>query len=129
MRWIADTHALVWHLTDPRRLGKAARRAFAVVDRDEGSCGVPAVVLIEAALLSERGRLRIGPAQILDELAGHPGYAILPLDVQQALEFGAFPGIRDPWDRMILAAARSAGAKLLSIDDALDGFDVVRVWD
>ena len=96
-RWIADTHALLWHLTDPRKLGKAARRAFAAIDRNAGSCGVPAVVLIEVALLNERGRLRIGPAQILDELAGHPGYAILPLDAQQALEFGAFPGIRDPF--------------------------------
>ena len=33
----------------------------------------------EAWLLHERGRLRIGPAQILEAIAGRPGYGVLPL--------------------------------------------------
>ncbi len=70
---VADTHALVWHLVAPRKLGKGARRAFAATDSGRWMCHVPAAVLIEAWLLHERGRLRIGPAQILEAIAGRPG--------------------------------------------------------
>jgi len=126
---VADTHALVWHLTEPRRLGKSARRAFAAADAGRWTCYVPALALIEIWLLHERGRLRVGPAQVLETLAGHPGYAILPLDLEQGVEFGALAAIRDPMDRMIVAAARVTGARLVSSDTTLSGQGVDRVWE
>jgi PIN domain nuclease of toxin-antitoxin system len=126
---VADTHAIIWHLTDPRRLGRAARRLFASADAGRVVCYLPMVSLVELWLLHERGRLRIGPAQVVEALSGHPGYSILALDLPQAMEFGALPAVPDPFDRLILAAARSMGAKLLSRDEALDGRGVVRVWD
>jgi len=127
--FVADTHALVWHLTAPRRLGKGARRGFGSADKGRSLCHIPAISIIEVWLLYERGRLRVGPSQFLETVAGHPGYAILPLDIEQALEFGSLPGIRDPMDRMIVAAARATDSRLISGDDALDGFGVERVWD
>ena len=128
-RFVADTHALLWHLTDPPRLGKAARRGFASVDRGPAVCGVPAICIVEITLLHERGRLRIGPAQILEKLAGHPGYSILALDLEQAVEFGSLPGIRDPMDRLIAAAAQATGARLISADEIFDGLGIERIWD
>jgi len=129
LEYLADTHALVWHLTEPRRLGKAARRCLASVDRGRSLCHIPAITLVEIWLLYERGRLRVGPAQILEAIAGHSGYAVLALDIEQAIEFGSITGIRDPMDRMILSAARATGSRLISRDDHLDGFGVERVWD
>ncbi len=125
---VADTHALVWHLVAPRRLGKSARRAFAAADSGRWLCHVPAVSLVEAWLLNERGRLRIGPAQILEAIAGRPGYGVLPLDVEQAIEFGALATIRDPMDRLIVAAARVTGSRLVTVDDSLQGHGVEVVW-
>lgn len=126
---VADTHALVWHLLDPRRLGKAARRALDAVDEGRWACHVPAVALVEIWLLHERGRLRVGPAQILETLAGHPSYSVLPFDVEQAIEFGALPGVRDPMDRMIVAAARVTGSRLVTADAALAAHGVETLWD
>lgn len=126
---VADTHALVWHLVEPRRLGKSARRAFAASDAGRSTCHVLVVALVEAWLLHERGRLRIGPAQILQAITGHPGYTVLPLDVEQAIEFGALPTIRDPLDRLIVAAARVTGSRLVSADEALEGHGPELVWD
>ena len=125
---VADTHALVWHLVAPRKLGKGTRRAFAATDSGRWMCHVPAAVLIEAWLLHERGRLRIGPAQILEAIAGRPGYGVLPLDIEQAIEFGAVPTIRDPMDRLILAAARVTGSRLVTVDDSLGGYGVDVIW-
>ena len=54
---------------------------------------------------------------------------MLALDAEQALEFGALVGIKDPMDRMVLAAARVSGAKLVSSDAVFDGRGVERLWD
>jgi PIN domain nuclease of toxin-antitoxin system len=126
---VADTHAIVWHLTDPARLARGARRAFAAIDAGRWLCHVPVIALVEIWLLHERSRLRIGPAQFLDAIAGHPGYAILSLDVAQAVEFGALPRVRDPLDRLILAAARATRSRLVSADEALGGHGADRLWD
>ncbi|MGH7322850.1 MAG: type II toxin-antitoxin system VapC family toxin [Candidatus Rokuibacteriota bacterium] len=126
---VADTHALVWHLTDPDRLGKAARRALATVDTGRGLCHVPVIVLVEICFLYERGRLRMGPSRVLDALGGHPGYAVLALDVEQVIEFGALTSVRDPVDRLILSAARVTGSRLVSADASLGGHGVERVWN
>lgn len=127
--FVADTHGLVWHLTDPRRLGRGARRAFGAADAGRWRCHVPAIVLVEVALLAERGRLRVGLAQVLEALAGHPGYAVLPLDIEQALAFSSLVSIRDPMDRLVTAAARATGSRLVSSDRALSGYGVERIWD
>jgi PIN domain nuclease of toxin-antitoxin system len=128
-RLVADTHAIVWHLTAPRRLGAGARRAFNAADRGRALCCVPAIALVEVALLRERHRLGVSPGDVLRALAGRSGYAVLALDGDQALEFAGLVGLKDPMDRLVVAAARATGSRLVSIDDALDGFGVERVWD
>ena len=126
---VTDTHAIVWHLTDPSRLARGARRAFAAIDAGRWLCHVPVIALVEVWLLHERGRLRVGAAQLLEALAAHPGYAVLSLDAAQVIEFGALPRVRDPLDRLILAAARATRARLISADEALEGHGVERLWD
>jgi PIN domain nuclease of toxin-antitoxin system len=65
----------------------------------------------------------------VEALTGHPGFSLLALDLPQVMEFGMVPAVKDPFDRLIVAAARSLGAKLLSRDEALDSRGVERVWD
>lgn len=40
---VVDTHTLVWHLTDPARLGRGARRALEAADAGRWIRYVPAV--------------------------------------------------------------------------------------
>jgi len=128
-RLIADTHTVVWHLTAPRKLGAAARRALTAADEGRWLCCVPAIALVEIALLKERGRIRVGVDEVLRALASHSGYAILALDAEQAVEFTGLVGVKDPMDRLVLAAARATRSRLVSSDDVLDGFGVERIWD
>lgn len=129
VRLVADTHAIVWHLTAPRKIGASARRALAAADEGRWLCCVPAIALVEVALLQERGRISIGVDDVLGAIAGHPGYAVLALDGPQATEFAGLVGVKDPMDRLVLAAARATESRLLSSDDVMDGFGVDRVWD
>jgi PIN domain nuclease of toxin-antitoxin system len=66
---------------------------------------------------------------VLDVIAGHPGYALLPLDTEQVVEFGAWPSVRDPVDRVIVAAACVTRSKLISADTAFEGLPIVVIWD
>ncbi len=45
MEFIADAHALLWHLYRPRRLGNAAQEIFADADTGNKIIRVPAVVI------------------------------------------------------------------------------------
>jgi PIN domain nuclease of toxin-antitoxin system len=127
--FVADTHAIVWHLTSPRRLGRAARRAFTDADASRARCLVPVIALIEIALLRERKRIGIEVREVLLALRDHPGYAVLALDVEQTGEFAALVGVSDPMDRLVLAAALATRTRLVSVDGALDGYGVARIWD
>jgi PIN domain nuclease of toxin-antitoxin system len=129
IRLIADTHALVWYLRAKHRLGRAARRALARAETGRALVLVPAIVLAEIGLLYERERIDIATADVVRALLGQPGFAVLALDAEQAVEFSSLRGVRDPIDRLILAAARVAEARLVSADEAQDGFGVERVWD
>lgn len=125
---VADTQAILWQLSEPHRLGRAARRAFAAAEAGKGVCHVPATVLIEIALLHERGRVGLGAKQVAEMLGSHSAYAVLPIDIQQCLEFAALIGIKDPMDRLIAAAARVTKGRLLSSDGVFDDY-LDRVWE
>lgn len=126
--FVADTHAILWQLTQPQRLGKAARRAFAAAESGKVMCLVPAIVLIEVALLHQRGRIGASASHIAELLASQPAYPVLPIEIQQCLEFAALVGIHDPMDRLIAAAARVSQARVLSSDEVFDSH-VERIWD
>jgi PIN domain nuclease of toxin-antitoxin system len=127
--FVADTHAFVWFLTAPNRLGKGARRLLAAADEGRSLCLVPAIALVEIALLKQRGRVAMGVDVVLRAIEGHPGCAVLALDAAQAIEFSALVGVKDPMDRLVLAAAGATRCRLVSADEALDGHGVDRVWD
>ena len=126
---VADTNALVRRFVQPAKLGRRARQRFDAIDAGSERCLVPAIVLVEWWMLYERGRLSASPARLLEGLSGHPAYDVLPLDVAQAMEFGALTAVRDPVDRLVAAAARSLDADLLSSDGAFDERGLRRVWD
>lgn len=127
---VADTHAVVWHLTAPDRLGKKARRHLGQADAGRALVHVPAIVLIEISLLHERGRLRFGADRVVELLARQPGWQVLALDIEQSLTFATLAGVKDPMDRLIAAAARALGSPLISADEAFDAVEGLdRVWD
>ena len=127
--YVFDTHALLAYVRT-RRLGRAAARAFREVDAGRAAAWLPAVVPVEVALLRERGRTPVGLPQIEATLARNPMLQLLPLDLGQAREFALLPALHDPFDRMIVAAARSIGLPLITADQAITESGLVEVvWD
>ena len=125
-----DTHALVWYLSRPKRLGRSARSLLREADTGRVSVLVPAIVAIELSLLREAGRDIVGVPQLEALLAAQPAFRLLPLDLPQAREFALLQSVRDPFDRLILAAARMAGAPLITADATIHSSALVEaIWD
>jgi PIN domain nuclease of toxin-antitoxin system len=95
---------------------RISRLAAEAADAGRWLCCIPVIALVEIALLRERGRVAVTPQEVMQALGGRPGYAVLATDAEQALQFAGLVGVKDPIDRLVLAAARAASARLVSID-------------
>jgi PIN domain nuclease of toxin-antitoxin system len=126
---VLDTHAWIFMVDDPKRLGRAARRVIAKADR----IGVPAVSMWELALLVEKGRLSLDRDLLewMRDALGQERVELLPLTpavVATAHQLrGALDG--DPGDRLIVATALVEGVKLVTKDGRITDSGIVPiVW-
>jgi PIN domain nuclease of toxin-antitoxin system len=128
-RYVLDTHACVFSLIAPAKLGAKARRALRSVETGASVAWVPAAVVAEIVLLRELGRIEIGLAHLKTAMEQAPGFRFLPLDLRQLDEFAALGAIRDPFDRLIVSAARVLEAKLLTKDPSIGEHGLVQtLW-
>lgn len=124
---VLDTHAWIFAADDPKRLGKAARRAIAKADR----VGVVGISLWELTLLVEKRRITLDRELLpwIQDALGDPRFELLPLTpavVAAAHQLrGALHG--DPGDRIIVATALVEGAPLLSKDVQITESGIVPV--
>lgn len=126
---VLDTHVLLWWLSEPRRLSRAAARAL----KSAKVVGVPAVSTWEVAMLVAKGRIKLDrPAlEWLQTALKEPSVELLPLTpavAVQSTRLGAgFHG--DPADAMIVATAIVAGAPLVTKDEKILDFSAVEtIW-
>ena len=119
---VLDTHVLVWAVDADPRLVSAARTAIDEAGLDDG-IGVSAITPWEIALLSEKGRLRLGRdvGLWIATALRLPGVRLAPILPAIAIDSVRLPGNLhpDPAARLIIATARHHGAPLLTADRAI----------
>jgi PIN domain nuclease of toxin-antitoxin system len=128
MRFLLDTHTLLWCFNDSRSLSSQARRL--IVD-GSNEILVSAVSGWEIATKVRLGKLPTGEELIgqLDHYLAQLGCDALPISLDHAIRAGAIPGEhRDPFDRMLIAQAQMENLKIVSNDRIFDEYHVPRVW-
>lgn len=119
---VLDTHALIWLLTGNERVKPVVRQE---IDNASfaGGVHVCAISLWEVAMLVAKDRLTLlrDVGDWIDDVVAHPGLTIVPLAPEIAVASTRLPGEihRDPADRIIVATARTLGARLVTADRAL----------
>lgn len=99
MRYIVDTHALVWYIIDDPRLGNGARQ---ILDNPSAQLVIPTIVLAEAKHISERKRIPLSFDEIMHTIAADARITIFPLDV---FVVARMPDNLDIHDGLIVATA------------------------
>ena len=132
--FVTDTHALIWHLYSPSRLGAAARDAFSHADDGEAVVHIPAVVLAEVLMVVQRGRLAgVTIEQLmphLDAIRGSRNFLLSTLNPETVIGSHTLTAIPDIFDRLIVAEAIERRIPLLSRDGVIKASGLVPlVWD
>ena len=128
MRLLLDTHTLLWWLAGDQALSDAAREAIADPDNE---VFVSTASAWEIATKYQLGRLS-GAALITADIAGavaSQGFTELPISIRDGQAAGGLPAIhKDPFDRMLIAQAVTAGMVIVSNEALFNANAVPRLW-
>jgi PIN domain nuclease of toxin-antitoxin system len=125
---LLDTHALIWWLAADEALSSTARNAIADSAND---------VFVSAASAWEiTTKYRIGKLPeaglLAADVAGFvsaEGFIELPVTIRHGQLAGSLPGIhKDPFDRILVAQAILADMQIVSRDEILSAYGIVRLW-
>ena len=132
VRVVADSHALVWYVAQSRHLSDRARE---VLENAESSDGVVISVasLVDLWYVSQTTAAVSAEeiARIRTVLDGAPTVQLHPIDEAVTISFTKISRalLTDPWDRFIVATARSLGLALVTRDSAIQKSGLVEtIW-
>ena len=127
MRYILDTHLLLWYIFAPDKLSNAAVKIF--MD-DNNRIAVSIASMWEISIKNSIGKLPLpdGLAGVFDEVDRN-GFGIIGID-RQCLEIhNNLPLLhRDPFDRLLIATAKVEKYTILTADENIQKYDVPWVW-
>ena len=128
MRYLIDTHVLLWAAYEPGELSPPVRR---ILQSENNEIVVSAASAWEIATKYRLGKLAFAQTLAEDFLAQvtAAGYLLLDISTEHALRAGRLAGEhKDPFDRMLAAQATHEDLPLLSNDTQIDIFGVRRIW-
>ena len=128
MRALLDTHAWLWWISEPERLGGEAR---AIVADPANDILFSVASSWEIAIKYALGKLPLPepPAEFVPKRLMRDHLATLHVEHRHALHVAELPKHhRDPFDRLLIAQARLEGIPLLTSDPQLARYDVEIRW-
>jgi PIN domain nuclease of toxin-antitoxin system len=121
MKFLLDTHLLLWAAGEPRRLSKQARTLIANPDNDLlFSAASLWEVVIKSGL--DRDDFKVD-ARLLRRGLLDNGYSELPVISDHVVAIDSLPPLhKDPFDRILVAQATVEGVTLLTIDSLVSQY-------
>lgn len=128
MRYLADTHAVLWWLSGNTQLPVSVR---AVMADDSNTILVSAASAWEITTKHRLGKLPEAANLASDVERGlrREGFSPLTITMSHAENAGRLDrSHNDPFDRLLIAQALAEGLILISNEAVFDRFGVQRVW-
>jgi len=128
MRYLIDTHALLWIIDDDPRLSQRAKDIYLCEDH--------AILLSMASVWELAIKLRLGKLiiqgdlqQFVQEHVIGNNIEVLPIELAHLYYLQALGHVHnDPFDRLLVSQALSENLPLISSDSWLDGYPIQRIW-
>jgi len=129
MKLLLDTHALIWAVHSPERLGTQAR---AMLVSDDAEVYASHVSLWEMAIQRSIGKLDQLDRRAADWFEHFvPRSGLRPLPIAAA-HLGAVEDLTrlhdDPFDRLLITQARQEGMAMVTLDSQVSQYDIDVIW-
>jgi PIN domain nuclease of toxin-antitoxin system len=119
-----DTHIALWLAT-----GTVALSVAALCEIDTAELRISPIVVLEMEFLQETGRVLADPEEFLTILRRDFEVNICSLPFHEVIQASrAEKWTRDPFDRIIVGQARTAGAKLITRDRSMRENFPAAIW-
>jgi PIN domain nuclease of toxin-antitoxin system len=127
MDYLLDTHVVLWLAGNSPRMSPEAKR---VIFDQASEKFVSIVSAWEVAIKCGMGRLNLtGGAAEFFRMAGENGFTLLPIEKKHVEQVQSLPFLhRDPFDRMLVAAAVSERIGLITADENIRLYDIPSIW-
>lgn len=130
---VLDTHAWLWWISNPEKLGAAAASSIEQAMTKNGIL-LSSISTWEIALLVDKGRLTlsIDVRDWVRKTESLPFVRFMPVDNTIALRSVSLPGAfhADPADRIITATALTTGMPLVTKDEKIRACSFIQtIWD
>lgn len=126
--YLLDTHTILWWLFDDPKLSAKAKK---IISAPSHHIFVSSVSAWEISIKHRLGKLpEIG--DIIEKFTHYirkERFEMLPITVEHGLLAGSLSGEhKDPFDRMLIAQAKTEHFTIITTDQVFKKFDVPVVW-
>ena len=129
MLYIADTHSLIWFLTDSGNLSKRAKGVFDGVEKGKDIIIIPTIVLAELLYLCEKKKIEEKFNQIIKIIKNGSNYSSYDLDLEIIEECQTLIKIKEIHDKIIVATTKILNGILITKDSEIISSKYVEtVW-
>lgn len=129
MRLLLDTHTFLWWDADANQLPDSLLSSL----QDPTHNLILSVVSVwEMQIKAALGKLELRTplAKLVSEQRAKNGIHVLPIHLQHVLTLEMLPDHhKDPFDRLLIAQAKSEGLTLVSKDKVFTSYNVPLLWD
>ena len=127
MKYLLDTHALIWYLEDSKRLPQKTKRIIADTENTIFICSAS---LWEITIKTGLDKLKLDLS--LDEffsIIENSDFNMLDIENEYLLELARLPDIhKDPFDRLIVSTAVFEELTIITADENICKYDVSCLW-
>ena len=128
MNVLFDSHAVLWAIANDSRFPDLSRK---LAERNDVTSYVSIASLWEISIKHSAGRLELkNGLQETFTIIGSSRFKLLPVWSEHILTLSALPPIHnDPFDRILIAQAKTEGLTLVTKDQRFSKYDVNLFWD
>ena len=127
--YVVDTNALIWYLTDKKRLSSPARAIFEAAERGETRLVISAIVIAEMFYADQKNGFFKDFADTYRQIRAKPYFRFAPLTADAVLDFPQDSAVPEMHDRIIAGLARRLDAPLITSDAMISASGLVEiVW-
>lgn len=125
--YILDTHALIWYLTQDKKLGPRAQAVFAAAEQGQTQIIVPAIVMAELWYANAKWNLFGDFGALYRDLQTKPYLQFASFTADDVLSFGIVQSVPEMHDRIIAGLALRLGIPLITADPLITAATLIEV--